>query len=129
MNTLTEPPALQPGVRVRLTGGDRFHDDLTGVIADVLNDGRLIELILDGDTYPYRVTVEDYAHVEVIPNEVTYTGGETVPIPLAQRVSLDRVLARHGEPVRIAPEFFGKAIIVQFQFLTIGIEEDGYAHT
>lgn len=57
--------AIKVGDRVTLSGGDRFHSDVTGVVACIHNGGDLLEVVRDGDTIPFRVTVEDYSSVKV----------------------------------------------------------------
>jgi len=51
---------LKTGDRVHLSGGDRFHDDVSGVVYDVKNGGDVLEVVRDGTDYPVRVNVADY---------------------------------------------------------------------
>jgi hypothetical protein len=55
---------FNPGDRVTVSGGDKFHQDVTGVIAYILNDGRILEIVRDGDFTSIRINLEDYKKIE-----------------------------------------------------------------
>jgi len=47
-----------------------------------------------------------------------------------QQLVFKRLIERHGEALNIYKGFGGdNVVMVEFPFMTIGIEEDGYAHT
>jgi len=48
------------GSKISVSGGGKFHQDVSGTVVDVLNDGRIVEVLREGDTHPIRVTLEDY---------------------------------------------------------------------
>jgi hypothetical protein len=52
------------GDKVTLSGGGKFHSDITGTIVDIKNDGRILEIMKEGDNYATRITVENYKSVE-----------------------------------------------------------------
>ena len=61
-----KPAQAQEGVkpenggRVTLSGGDKFHSDVSGTVYQVHNDGAVLDVVKDGTDYPVRVTVNDY---------------------------------------------------------------------
>jgi len=47
-----------------------------------------------------------------------------------QQLVFKRLIERHGEALNIYKGFGGdNVVMVEFPFITIGIEEDGYAHS
>jgi len=47
-----------------------------------------------------------------------------------QKLVYKRLVERHGEPLNLYKGFGGdNVVMVEFPWSTIGIEEDGYAHT
>jgi len=47
-----------------------------------------------------------------------------------QQLVFKRLIERHGEALNIYKGFGGdNVVMVEFPFMTIGIEEDGYAHS
>jgi len=47
-----------------------------------------------------------------------------------QQLVFKRLVERHGEPLNIYTGFGNDPVVmVEFPFMTIGIEEDGYAHS
>ena len=47
-----------------------------------------------------------------------------------QKLVYKRLVERHGEPLNLYKGFGGdNVVMVEFPFMTIGIEEDGYAHS
>jgi len=47
-----------------------------------------------------------------------------------QQLVYKRLVERHGEPLNIYKGFGSdNVVMVEFPFMTIGIEEDGYAHS
>jgi hypothetical protein len=47
-----------------------------------------------------------------------------------QQLVFNRLVKRHGEPLNIYKGFGSdNVVMVEFPFMTIGIEEDGYAHS
>jgi hypothetical protein len=47
-----------------------------------------------------------------------------------QKLVYKRLVERHGEPLNIYKGFGGDSVVmVEFPWSTIGIEEDGYAHS
>lgn len=47
-----------------------------------------------------------------------------------QQLVYKRLVQRHGEPLNIYKGFCGdNVVMVEFPYMTIGIEEDGYAHS
>jgi hypothetical protein len=47
-----------------------------------------------------------------------------------QQLVYKRLVERHGEPLNLYKGFGGdNVVMVEFPWSTIGIEEDGYAHT
>jgi hypothetical protein len=60
----------------------------------------------------------------------TLSGAKFVPANPIQRMVFNRLVERHGEPLNIYKGFGSdNVIMVEFPFMTIGIEEDGYAHS
>lgn len=69
------------GGRVELSGGGKFHNDISGMVYQVHNDGKVLDVIADGTDYPVRITVEDYPNKKFTPaeqkenqNEIDKTG-------------------------------------------------------
>ena len=57
-------------------------------------------------------------------------GTRFVPANPTQRLVYNRLVERHGEPLNIYKGFGNDPVVmVEFPFMTIGIEEDGYAHS
>ncbi len=48
------------GDRIALTGGDKFHADITGTICAAHNNGELLDITPDGKDSTVRVNVGDY---------------------------------------------------------------------
>ena len=47
-----------------------------------------------------------------------------------QKLVYNRLVERHGEPLNIYKGFGSdNVVMVEFPYITIGIEEDGYAHS
>ncbi|TSA41051.1 MAG: hypothetical protein D4R57_01095, partial [Verrucomicrobiales bacterium] len=57
------------GGMVELSGGDKFHNDISGTVYQVHNDGKVLDVTQDGKDYPIRVTVEDYPNRKFTPAE------------------------------------------------------------
>jgi hypothetical protein len=57
-------------------------------------------------------------------------GAKFVPANPIQRMVFKRLVERHGEPLNIYKGFGNdNVVMVEFPYMTIGIEEDGYAHS
>lgn len=47
-----------------------------------------------------------------------------------QKLVYNQLVERHGEPLNLYKGFCSdNVVMVEFPFITIGIEEDGYAHS
>ena len=47
-----------------------------------------------------------------------------------QKLVYNRLVERHGEPLNLYKGFGSdNVVMVEFPYITIGIEEDGYAHS
>jgi hypothetical protein len=67
------------GGRVELSGGGRLRDDISGTIWQVHNDGRVLDIVRDGDQpgMTVRVNVEDYTSAKFSPPD---SGKGQIPI-------------------------------------------------
>ena len=65
MTPAEKPAASVPinGGRATLSGGDKFHSDISGMIYQVHNEGAVLDVVRDGTDYPVRVNVRDYKNV------------------------------------------------------------------